>query len=271
MTLDASHPYAARSDSRTEPRAALLRRYFRAVLGDQAAGDRLAGALWPWVEANTQDVSHAWDQTPVLLAAMRRWRALHHTSAVPAPFSPMAIAKAVSPARALHRQTGILVDVFGLSIAQAAAALDRSEGEVTLLLADARTLARARLGCDVLIVEDDPLVAHHLSQLAQEAGATTVTIAADAEAAMDIAQMRPPALVLCDYDLGQGANGADLVKQLTAAHDCVCVFVTAYPDEAARGCQGEPAFIIGKPFREAVVRAALAYAGSADRPATLAA
>lgn len=253
-----------------EPNAALLRRYLRAVLGDQVTGDRLAAALWPGVAASVPSGDHA-DAADVLLGAMRRWRRLHGAGERAASFSHGAIAQAVDPADAPARKVGILVDVFSLSVAQAARALDRSEGEVTMLLAEARREAAAPIGGDVLVVEDEALVGQHLARLARDAGADTVTLVRGAAEAFEAAAQTPPRIVLCDYDLGDGPDGTVVIRRMMAEHDSVCLFVTAYPARASSGTDGEPAFIISKPFSEAVVRAALAYAGTADRPAFLAA
>ena len=260
----------AGADLSADPRAGLLRRYFRAVLGDQATGDRLARALWSEADYGGRDARHV-DAASVLLAAMRRWRRLYNASSPAAAFSPGAIAQALSPTAAQRRQVGVLIDVFGLTVPQTAKALDRSEGEVTVLLSAARADARAPIGGHVLVVEDDPLVAQHLAHLTREAGATDVAVARDAEAAFASAAAMPPRIVLCDYDLGEGPNGAEIVRRLAGEHDAVCIFVTAYPNAVLSGTDGEPAFIIEKPFREGVVRAALSYAGTAERPAVLAA
>ena len=260
-------------------RAGTLRRYLRAVLGDQALGDRLAAALETGAQGGCGALSvedtdagrtPVWD-ADLICGAMRRWRQMHASAAKPAPFTPAAIAQAVSPSANLTRQAGILMDVFALSVAQTAAALDRSEGEITVLLSAARAAAAAPLGRTVLIVEDDPLVAEDLSHMAREAGARAVMTAPDAEAAYATASAQRPDIALCDYDLGTGENGDTVLATLTETYDCVGIFVTGYPDRVLSGSQGEPAFVIAKPFKDSAIRAALAYAASADRPDVIAA
>ena len=246
--------------------AALVRRYFRAVLGDQAAGDRLADALPPQPRFG-QGVRGA-GAARVLCDAMRRWRRVHAQAVGAAPFSPASLVRALPPGRAPSRQAAILCDVFELSIAEAAEALDRSSGEVTMLLAEGRAAASAPLGARVLIVEDDPLVAEHLAQVARDVGARRVTIAKNASEAMASV---PPDIAVCDYDLGDGPTGADVVRRLSAEHGTACLFVTAHPERASRGGDGEPAFIVAKPFAEGVVRAALRFAATAPRYDVLAA
>ena len=281
MSTDDTHARRghAPQEWRAEPpgvrRGALLRRYLRAVLGDQATGDRLAAALLPGAvpgaHATHQGADARFDEADLLCGALRRWRRLHKETVSAAPFSHAAIARAVSPSRALVRQAGILCDVFALTVPQAAHALDRSEGEVVMLLTQARAEAARPIGQSVLIVEDDALIGHHLAGLAEVAGASDVRVAGSADEAYAAASASPPGIVLCDYALGDGDSGADVVRRMMADHDAVCLFVTAYPDRVLRGMDGEPAFVVSKPFRGSVVRAALAYAAHAERPAVLAA
>lgn len=261
---------------RDRGRTATLRRYLRAVLGDQALGDRLAAALEVGAQGGCgpsgQTVEHASSRdVDLVCGAMRRWRRMHGSDARAAPFTPAAIARAVSPSANLTRQAGILVDVFALSVADAATALDRSEGEIIVLLAAARAAASAPLNDVVLIVEADPVAREDLARIAWQAGARAVITARDAEVAYDAAAARAPGIALCDDELGPGQDGDALLARLAEAYDCVGILVTARPDEALSGTQGEPAFVIAKPFGEHAVRAALAYAASADRPDVLAA
>ena len=197
------------------------------------------------------------------------WRAAD--AFVPArPFSSRSLLGGVPPGLTLARQTGVLIDVFGLTVARAASVLDRSEGEVTRLLAETRRERREPLAADVLVVEDNPLIAEHLARIAAAQGCR-VQVAASFDEATDKAMRLRPQAAICDFDLGDGPNGVDLVQRLTEDHDCVCLFVTAYPERVLHGTDGEPAFVLSKPFQEGAVAAALHYAVRTERPAHLAA
>ncbi|WP_031550134.1 response regulator [Parvularcula oceani] len=247
---------------------AALRRYFRAVLGDQQTGDRMVSALLPRI-ARTQDEDRS-GLVGLFAAATRAWRMCHvHNGA--RMFSARLILEVLPPTRALARQAGVMVDVFGFTVDEAASVLNRSPGEVVRLLGATRTQRRNRIGQAVLVVEDEPLIAAHLAGLARFEGASHVATAASYDAAIAAAAQRRPDIVICDYDLGEGGTGVDVLRKLTAEHDCVTLFVTAYPEAVLTGSDGEPAFIIGKPFADDVIRAALHYAASAERPVLLAA
>lgn len=255
---------ASRPASPPTPRQlALLRRYFRAVVGDQQAGDKLVSSLAPRLLLTEKST------VALLTAATRLWRQLVKDDAAPA-FSSRTIAEALSPALSLERQAGVMVDVFGLTLQQAAGALNRSAGEVTRLLAEGRRVTGRPIGGRVLVVDDDPLIARHLAGIVAARGAAEVQVAASYDEAVGLASVRRFDLALCDYDLGRGRNGLDVVRVLSAEHDTTCVFVTAYPDEVLSGSDHEPAFVIIKPFRDEVVAAALSYAVTQDRPALVA-
>ena len=244
----------------------MLRRYMRAVIGDQMVGDRLAATLW---RGMSDDARADGDATRVFAAATRAWR--RAGTAPPArPFSGRSLLSSVPSGLTLPRQVGVLTDVFGLTVAQAAGVLDRSEGEITRLLAETRRERRDPLSLDLLVVEDNPLIAEHLARIGRAQGARVRTARNHAEA-LRLADDAPPTIAICDYDLGPGPNGIAVVRALFEDHDTTSLFVTAYPDEVLQGADGEPAFVLPKPFSEQRVAAALHYAARAQRPALLAA
>ena len=243
-----------------------LRRYLRAVTGDQLAGDRMAAGLWsvmPHGARGQRDVAR------LLAAATRAWRR-SAGAAQARPFSDRALLSTIPPGLTVPRQAGVLIDVFGLTVREAASVLDRSEGEVTRVLSATRAERRAPLELDVLIVEDDPIIAQHLASIAEAQGAR-VEVALGVEKAERAAARRAPKVAICDYDLGEGRTGIDVVRFLSSEHDTACIFVTAYPDLVLQGTDGEPPFVLGKPFSERAVAAALHYAARAHRPELLAA
>lgn len=255
---------AAKEALMAPPDLALLRRYFRAVLGDQQSGDRLVAAVRPALPPVDRSM------ISLFAAATRAWRRLH-SSPVAKSFTAGTLAQAVSPSASLPRQAGVLTDVFGLPTGATALILGMEEADVERLLTEIRTSRRAPLGCSVLVVEDDPMIAAQLVMLAEARGAVVAESARSHDAALRKAAVRPPDIVMCDYDLAEEKTGIDVVRTLTEEYDSVSIFVTAYPEEVLTGADSEPSFIISKPFRENVVEAALWFAATSDRPALLAA
>ena len=243
-----------------------LRRYLRAITGDQLAGDRMAAGLWSTMPQKARGQR---DPARFLSGATRAWRRSAGGRKAP-PFSDRALLASTPPGLSLPRQAGVLIDVFGLTVHEAATVLDRSEGEVTRILSATRAERRAPLALDVLVVEDDPIIAQHLASIAEAQGAR-VEVAFGFKQADAAAARRAPRIAICDYDLGEGPTGVDVVQHLASEHDTTCIFVTAYPELVLRGADGEPPFVLGKPFSERAVAAALHYAARTRRPELLAA
>lgn len=111
------------------------------------------------------------------------------------------------------------------------------------------------MGADVLIVEDQVLIAIHLQDLVEEAGLQVTAIAHDATEAMSAAARQRPSFALMDIRLARGANGVEVARQLYETYGVRCLFLSANIDDDVRR-QAEPLQplgFIGKPFLAAEV------------------
>ena len=127
---------------------------------------------------------------------------------------------------------------------------------------------------DILIVEDEALLAAELSFLVEDVGCRDVGHAMSAPEAVDMAARLRPDLALVDVHLRDGPTGIDVARAI--AEDCggVALFMTAnvkrLPADFAGACG-----VIGKPYSEHGVRKALRYLaiclsqGEAPGPAPL--
>ena len=111
---------------------------------------------------------------------------------------------------------------------------------------------------NVLIVEDEVLLAVELSFLVREAGFKDVGHAMSASEAVELARTLSPDLALVDVHLRDGPTGVEAARLI--AEDCggVVLFMTAnvnrLPEDFAGACG-----VIGKPYSENGVKTALAY------------
>lgn len=121
------------------------------------------------------------------------------------------------------------------------------------------------MGSEVLVVEDQVLIAIHLQDLVEEAGHRVIAIAHDAIEALAAAARQRPAFAIMDIRLAHGVSGIDVARQLYDAHDVRCLFVSAnIDDEVRRQVAGlRPLGFIGKPFLAADVIAAVQRAALA--------
>jgi CheY-like chemotaxis protein len=111
---------------------------------------------------------------------------------------------------------------------------------------------------DVLIVEDEVLLATELEFLLAEVGCHSVGLAMSSDEAVAMATDLRPDLALVDVHLRDGPTGVEVARAI--ANDCggVALFMTAnvkrLPDDFAGACG-----VIGKPYSEHGVKSALNY------------
>lgn len=115
------------------------------------------------------------------------------------------------------------------------------------------------MGPEVLIVEDQVLIAIHLQDLVEEAGCQVTAISHDATEALAAVARRLPAFAIMDIRLARGASGIDVARELYKSHGVRCLFVSANIDDDVRTQVAplQPLGFIGKPFLAAEVIAAV--------------
>ncbi len=115
----------------------------------------------------------------------------------------------------------------------------------------------AMKGADVLIVEDEFLVALELEDILTDAGHTVVGIAPDQAAVHKLE--RTPQVALVDLNLRDGPSGPSIARQLAERYGTIIVYVTANPGQI-----GKPAptalGVIQKPFSQHAILAAVSLA-----------
>jgi two-component system, response regulator PdtaR len=111
---------------------------------------------------------------------------------------------------------------------------------------------------DVLIVEDEVLLAEELAFLVREAGLRDVGRAMSSQEALAMAARLTPDLALVDVHLKDGPTGVETARAIVADCGAVVLFMTAnvsrLPADYAGACG-----VIGKPYTERAVTASLAY------------
>ena len=215
-----------------------LRRYARALAGAQAIGDAWLGA---WLAARPSDLETA-DEDPRTALFRSFNRHLGSDAGTAAMLADLAELSLV------ERQLLLLTAIERLPLAAAATAVGLAEGNAATALARARARLKDGARADVLIIEDEPVIALDVADLVEACGHRVAGVAASHAEAVRIARESNPSLVLADIDLGAGGSGADAVREILAAHAVPVVFVTAFPERLLTGERVEPAFVITKPF-----------------------
>ena len=147
-----------------------------------------------------------------------------------------------------QRQLLLLTSLEEVAVADAAPIVAQTVEEATAQLTEARSHLRAGAATEVLIIEDEPVIAMDIEELVISCGHKIVGIAGTEAEAVELAELHRPGLILADINLGAGGDGMAAVSRIMQHHYAPVIFVTAYPERLLTGEALEPAFVITKPF-----------------------
>jgi CheY-like chemotaxis protein len=147
-----------------------------------------------------------------------------------------------------QRQLLLLTALEDVALDSAAAIVGLDADTAATQLADARERLHAAAATDVLIIEDEPIIAMDIEELVRSCGHRVVGVAASEAEAVEIAHRVRPGLILADINLGRGGDGSAAVARIMRDHYAPVIFVTAYPERLLTGEALEPTFVITKPF-----------------------
>jgi CheY-like chemotaxis protein len=167
----------------------------------------------------------------------------------------------------LPRQVFLLRTVEGFSVAEIADMLDMLSDDVVEANAQAGREIAEQVATDILIIEDEPIIALDIEALVLELGHGVTGIARTHKEALASVRAQPPGLVLADIHLADGSSGLAAVNEILTSISVPVIFITAYPERLLTGEKPEPAFLITKPFKADTVRATISQALFFDRRA----
>lgn len=251
------------------PHLPYLRRFARALCGSQKSGDAYVVAT---LEALVADI----DAFPANMSAkvglyhlfMRCWSSIT-LNVDERPEDEMSPAQRnVSLLTPRSRQAFLLRTVEGFSVEDVAAILSVAPQEVESLIEQAGREIAERVATDVLIIEDEALIAQDIEFIARDLGHNVLGIARTHREAVDLAQGHHPGLILADIQLADGSSGLNAVNELLQSFDCPVIFITAFPERLLTGERPEPAFLISKPYKVDTVKATISQALFFERKAT---
>jgi DNA-directed RNA polymerase specialized sigma24 family protein len=251
MTHTIAPPAATSLRASLGPHLPYLRRYGRALVGSQSSGDALVRAsLEALVQAPDQINPNGNPRIELFRLFHAFWAPMAEQIDSPRDETAMTVAgDAMLGELPAHRREALLLTaVEGFSVADAALILSRSEAVVTSDIEAARADIAAQMTGQVLIIEDEPIIAMDLQGIVESLGHTVVGIATTHDAAIALAERHTADLVLADIQLADGSSGIDAVRDILADHAVPVVFVTAFPERLLTGERPEPTFLITKPF-----------------------
>lgn len=249
------------------PHLPFLRRYARALTGSQHHGDAFVRATLEAIVAAPDEFPRDVDPR---LGLYHTFQAIW-TSAdvggeeVGTAGEDVEKREAIASARLAmigkrSRQALLLTEVEGFTHEDTAYLLDAGTKEIDRLVEEARDEIEDQLKTQVLIIEDEPIIAMDLEGIVRDLGHEVTGIAVTRDEAVAQAREIEPGLVLADIQLADDSSGIDAVQDILAVLDVPVIFITAFPERLLTGERPEPAFLITKPFQHSTVKAAIAQA-----------
>lgn len=246
------------------PHIPYLRRFARAVTGSQTSGDAYVAAV---LEALIADISIFPKTSNDRIALYKLFSQLFDSIAInvsEAPPSPFAweqrAAENLLNITPKARQAFILFAVEGFDERGIGEILDIDMNEVSRLLDQASREISDIVATDIMIIEDEPLIAMDIEEMVQSLGHTVTGIARTHKEAMSLFEKSPPKMVLADIQLADGSSGIDAVNDILKTNDIPVIFITAFPERLLTGDRPEPAFLVTKPFNPEMVKALISQA-----------
>jgi DNA-directed RNA polymerase specialized sigma24 family protein len=253
------------------PHLPYLRRFARALAGTQAAGDAYVAAT---LEVLIEDPS-LFDEALDPRVALYRifvglWNSVDVNLKPEGAGDPAtAVDRKLESITPLPRQAFLLCAVEGFSPAEAAQILGMGVGKIDELIELAGREIAAQVTTDVLIIEDEPMIAMDLESIVEGLGHRVTGVARTHAEAVSAADQHKPGLVLADIQLADGSSGLDAVNEMLGSFAVPVIFITAYPDRLLTGERPEPAFLITKPYQPDTVKAIVSQALFFERRAQL--
>lgn len=244
-----------------------LRRYARALTGDQATGDRYAAATLEAILADRSLLAAGEAPRIALFGAFHTvWQSTGAplSNGVPDGRPDGAEARAqhyLSRLTANTREALLLRTVEEFTHDEIARIMQIDRDEAEELIAIAYREMDACIRGKVLVIEDEPLIAMDIRNIVTDMGHAVTGIARTRAQAVALGRRERPDLILADIQLADNSTGIEAVGELLGVFGQVpVIFITAFPDRLLTGEKPEPAFLITKPFTVEQVRSAVSQA-----------
>jgi len=238
-----------------------LRRYARALTGSQMAGDSYVAATLETLVSEPETIAPTGNVKVELFQVFTRiWNSLSvngRSEQIQRDLPAEARLGQITP---LPRQAFLLSCLEGFGEEEVAQILSVDARTVRDLVDEAGRELAADMATNILIIEDEPLIAMDLEALVEGLGHNVTGVARTRTEAVKLASAKQPGLILADIQLADGSSGLDAVNDLLQAFEVPVIFITAYPERFLTGERPEPAFLIAKPFQPANVSAVISQA-----------
>ncbi|HYE28166.1 MAG TPA: response regulator [Allosphingosinicella sp.] len=245
------------------PHLPFLRRYARALTGSQSGGDAFVTATLEAIVAAPREFPSDVDPR---VGLYRTFHAIWSSANIEEdPGATMEGEAGVAQKRLaritpLSRQALLLTAMEGFTPEDAGYVIGAASDDVERLVAEALAEIERQTRAEVLIIEDEPIIAMDIETIVRDLGHSVTGVAVTRDEAVAQAMARRPGLVLADIQLADDSSGIDAVKDILSEFQVPVIFITAFPERLLTGERPEPTFLITKPFQRSTVKAAIAQA-----------
>ena len=239
-----------------------LRRFARALVGDQSAGDSLVFAT---LQQLTKDKAALEGASSPTIALYKSFISIFN-----GPIGQKCIEKldadnfllgcdatlsALSPET---RQAFLLTTMEQFSDEAAAEIMEYDHRDFLDLKQFASREVAEQLSASIFIIEDEVLIAADLENTVTQLGHLVIGTARTRDEAVKKLRSIPADIILSDINLADGSSGIDAVNELLQVQENVAViFITGYAERLLTGLRPEPTFLIEKPFTKDQIGATL--------------
>ena len=250
-----------------------LRRYARALTGNQQTGDNYAAAT---LEALLADETALNSAMAPKIALFHAFHLVWSTAGAPLGDPDTRLSGRAQDHMASltpnTREALLLHAIEGFDFPEIGRIMDIEADEAAELIAIARREMADSIAGSILIIEDEAIIAMDIETIVTEMGHRVTGIAPTRRTAVELAAQQRPDLILADIQLADNSSGIDAVNDILSQFDDIpVIFITAFPERLLTGKRPEPAFLITKPYVEDQVRSAVSQAMFFSSTETLAA
>lgn len=247
--------------ARLAPHLPYVRRYARALTGDQVTGDTYVRvALEALAEGEQQLPTDLTPRVALYQVFQTIWSSTGAQLENQTQRSGQEASDRLLRIAPRSRQAFLLTALEGFTPTEAGQILGADFDQIEQLIAEAQADIDAELATDVLIIEDEAIISADIESLVRELGHSVSGTATTHAEAVEAVSRRKPGLVLADIQLADGSSGIDAVKDILKAINVPVIFITAFPERLLTGDRPEPTFLITKPFQPETVKAAISQA-----------
>ena len=251
------------------PHLPQLRRFARALTGSQRGGDAYVVETLEALVADPGNLDAGADvRCGLYRLFLKLWSSVSVNKVVDATTTStdeIGTIRRLEAISTMPRVALLLTALEGFTIQEVARTVDCSVDAAKALLESANAEIADQISTDVLIIEDEPLIALDLQNVVEDLGHKVVDVARTHREALKAVQHHQPGLILADIQLADGSSGLEAVNEILGAFEVPVIFITAYPERFLTGAPPEPAFLIAKPFSVETLRAVISQVLFFDR------